>query len=283
MREAARAIPRTGFARELLEGRTAGGWWGDAGSFYRPKYVSTHWRMLAFADLGLSRSYDPLARSCEVWMRHFALKGGGVGGNSKGTGHHCVVGNMARALIRFGYADDPRVSKSLDWLVETADPNGGWSCFGRGRNLDSWEGLGAFAAYPRARWSARAERTVEGAAEFFLERELHRQGADYAPWYRFHAPVHYYYDVLVGLDLLTALGYGDDRRLKFAVDLLLSKRRRDGRWNLDAVHPDVEGSIVRWYERHPDQRPTPLQLETPGRPSKLVTLTALNVLRRLPS
>jgi hypothetical protein len=283
VREARRAIPRRGFAAEVLEGRTAGGWWGSAESFYVPKYTSTHWRMLALSDLGLTRSYLPVKRSCELWMRRFALNGGGVGGNSRGTGHHCVVGNMTRALIRFGYAGDPRIRRSLDWLVDTADPKGGWSCWGIGRNLDSWEGLSAFAAYPRSRWTPRMAGVVERGAEFFLERDLHRQGGRYAPWYRFHHPVHYYYDLLVGADLLTSLGYGEDRRMRFALDLLRSKGRRDGRWNLDAVHPDVEGAMLRWYDRHPNRRPTPLALETPGRPSKLVTLTALNVLRRLPS
>ena len=58
---------------------------------------------------------------------------------------------------------------------------------------------------------------VERAAEFYLDRELHRQGARYDPWYRFHDPVHYYYDLLVGLDLLTALGFGSDPRLRYAL------------------------------------------------------------------
>jgi hypothetical protein len=47
---------------------------------------------------------------------------------------------------------------------------------------------------------------VERSAEYYLERELHIQGERYEPWYRFHWPVHYYYDLLVGLDCLTALG-----------------------------------------------------------------------------
>ena len=57
---------------------------------------------------------------------------------------------------------------------------------------------------------------VEKGAEYFLERELHIQGDRYEPWYRFHYPVHYYYDMLVGLDFMTALGYADDRRMEFA-------------------------------------------------------------------
>jgi hypothetical protein len=281
VRGARRRIPSVGFAADILDGRDPAGWWVSDQSLYVPKYLATNWRMLVLADLGLDRGNPAVRRSAELWMERFALKGGGVGGNSKGTGHHCVVGNMTRALIRLGYADDPRIRVSLDWLVATADPKGGWSCFGSGRNLDSWEGLSALAAYPRSRWTESMRRCVELGAEFFLERKLHEQGARYAPWYRFHYPVHYYYDVLVGLDLLTSLGYGDDRRLDDALETLRSKQRRDGRWNLDAVHPDVEGALARWHDRHPTQRPWPLRLETPGRPSKLVTLTAWKVLSRL--
>ena len=281
VRAAKARILSTGFGAELLEGRDPSGWWVQEQSLYLPKYLATNWRLLALSDLGVDRSEPSIRSSCELWMARFALRGGGVGGNSKGNGHHCVVGNMARALVRFGYVDDPRIPRSLDWLVATADPKGGWSCFGRGRNLDSWEGLSAFAAYPRTRWTASMARAVELGAEFFLERELHRQGARYAPWFRFHYPVHYYYDLLVGLDLLTSLGYGSDPRLRVALDLLENKRRPDGRWLLDAVHPDVEGSLATWFARHPAQRPTPLQLEAPGTPSKMVTLTAWKVLGRV--
>jgi hypothetical protein len=122
---------------------------------------------------------------------------------------------------------------------------------------------------------------VEKGAEFFLERELHRQGAKYRPWYRFHYPIHYYYDLLVGLDFMTALGYGDDKRLGYAIQVLKKKRRRDGKWLLDAVHPDVEGGMAEWYRKHPNDRPIPFSLEQSGRESKIVTLTALRVLARL--
>ncbi len=81
---------------------------------------------------------------------------------------------------------------------------------------------------------------VERGAEFFLERHLNRQGARYAPWYRFHYPVHYYCDLLVGLDFMTALGYSGDRRLGYATSLMRKKRRADGRWNLDAINPEPE-------------------------------------------
>ena len=281
---ARKRIPTIGWAAEILAQRDPGGWWVQPESLYRPKYLSTHWQMLVLSDLGVTRALRPVRESCELWMRGFAMKGGGVGGNSKGDGHHCVVGNMTRALIRLGYGEDPRVRRSLEWLVRTADPKGGWSCFGeygRGRNLDSWEGLSAFAAYPRSQWTASMQRCIESAAEYFLSKELHHQGTRYPPWYRLHYPVHYYYDLLVGLDLLTSLGYSDDPRLRYALAWLQEKRRRDGRWNLDAQHPDAGGSYLRWWTAHPGQRPKPLRLETVGRPSKMITLTAMKVLDRV--
>jgi hypothetical protein len=77
---------------------------------------------------------------------------------------------------------------------------------------------------------------------------------------------------------MTALGFGNDRRLKFALSVLKEKRRPDGRWNLDAVHPDLEGPIAKLYARSP---PTPFSLEPVGRPSKMMTFLALGVLKRL--
>jgi hypothetical protein len=280
VRKARAQALRVGWAAETLAERRPGAEWRDGSSLYRPKYTSTHWKMIALADLGLSRGSPAVRNACEYWMAGFAARGGGLGGSSSGAPHYCVAGNMARALIRYGYADDPRVVATLEWLVSVADPKGGWSCFGTGRNLDSWEALSAFAVYPRSRWTPATKACVERGAEFFLERELHRQGARYAPWYRFHYPAHYYYDVLVGLDALTRLGYADDPRLRYALDLVRRRRRSDGRWNLDALHPDVEGPIARWFRDHPTQRPTPWGFERPGSPSKMITLTALSVLQR---
>jgi hypothetical protein len=280
VRSARAAILSTGWAADLLAERGPNGGW-EEGPQYLPKYRSTNWKMLVLSDLGLTKDDATLARSCEHWFEGFPLEGGGLGGSSTGRGHHCVVGNITRAAIRFGYARDPRVRRSLDWLVESASPLGGWSCMGSGRNLDSWEGLSAFAAYPRELWTDRDRAVVERATEFFLERELHRQGAEYAPWSRFHYPIHYYYDLLVGLDLMTSLGCGADPRLAYALGELSAKRRRDGRWDLDANHPDVEGPVAVWMEKHPKQRPRPLALERPGAPSKMITFRALLVLDRL--
>ncbi len=287
VREAKAQVPQAGWVADMLVRRDPGGWWVRDGHPKMPEYTSTNYTLVALSDLGASRDIPEVRASCEYWMRKSPLNGGGVGGMSNGHGHHCYTGNMARALIRFGYGDDAKVRKALDWLVLTAHPKGGWTCWNykdapaTGRTLDSWEGLAAFAVYPRSKWSRSIQDCAEKGAEFYLDKELHKQGARYEPWYRFHWPVHYRYDLLVGLDVLTALGYGDDRRLGFALEFLRKKRRSDGRWNLDANHPDMTPAAAKWYAERPNKRPIPLAFEAPGTPSKMITLRALTVLARV--
>ncbi len=287
VREAKARIPKEGWAADMLAKRDPAGWWVRDGHPMHPKYVAMNWNLLALSDLGATTDIPEVRESIELWMKKSPLNGGGVGGMSAGHGHHCYTGNMTRALIKFGYADDRRVRKALEWLALTAHPKGGWTCWNykdapaQGRTLDAWEGLSAFAVYPKSKWSKSMTDCVEKGAEFFLAKELHRQGARYEPWYRFHWPVHYRYDIMVGFDVLTALGYGDDKRLAFATDLLRTKRRPDGRWNLDANHPDMTPAARKYYAEHPKDTPIPLAFEEAGRPSKMITLRALTILSRI--
>jgi hypothetical protein len=138
--------------------------------------------------------------------------------------------------------------------------------------------MSAFAAYPKQKWTRSLKRAIDRGAEFYLKRELHKEGERYEPWYRFHFPEHYYYDLLVGLDFLTALGYGSDKRLNYAIGLVKQKKGPDGKWSLDAAHPDVDASIAKWYKQRP---PIPFALEEVGEPSKMITLKALRVLKRI--
>jgi hypothetical protein len=290
VRAARKAIRQDPWVREILSRRNPGGWWlRDRHPLY-PQFLSTAWNMLALADLGATRAIPEVAASCEYWLAKTPLNGSGVTVNGRRAPiqHACYAGNMVRALIQFGYGDDPRVRKGLEWLVRTAHPKGGWSCWnfgdgpGKGRNLDGWEELSAFVPYPRSKWTPAMKACVGRGAEYFLEKELHDPNAPYPPRYRFHWPVHYFYDVLVGLELLTGLGYVDDPRLGFALDLLNSKRRPDGRWNLDADHPD-DPAYEKYFAEHPDKRFVPLSFEKAGRPSKMITLRALAVLARVSS
>ena len=279
--EARKQIAERGWAADILAKQDKEGWWASKEKAYVPKYLSTNWMLLVLSDLGLTRSEPRVAKATAWWMKRLSARDGGFGPDGSKKGHLCTTGNAARALVKLGYTDHPVTKGCFEWMVKHAAPLGGWSCFGSGRNLDSWEPMSAFAEYPRQKWTKGMKDVVGKAAEFYLERELRVQGDHYEPWYRFHYPIHYYYDLLVGLDFMTALGYGSDPRLKHALGVLEKKRRPDGRWNLEAVHPDVEGAMAEWYEKHPKHKPVPIALEAVGQPSKMITLRAMIVQKRI--
>ena len=268
---------RSGWGAEILNRQMPGGQWDAPGTtsrdLYVPKYIATNWRLLVLADLGFTRAHPGVARAAELMLAVDSASGE-LGGPESEV---CFTGNAARMLTRVGYGDDPRVQASITWLLDAQKSDGGWHCFpSETGTLDCWEALAAFAAIPRSAWTDRIRRAVAAGAEFYLARRLLEEGPAYAPWTRLHYPHHYYYDLLVGLDVLTSLGFGDDPRLGTALDLLERRRRPDGAWELDALHPDVPADDD-YQIRAPYY---PFVLETPGRPSRWITLNALSVLRR---
>jgi hypothetical protein len=72
-------------------------------------------------------------------------------------------------------------------------------------------------------------------------------------WTLFSYPTRWHYDVLRGLDYLRTAGVEPDARVQEAVELVETKRERDGRWLLENTHPgdvhfhmEEEGLPSRW-------------------------------------
>lgn len=293
--KARRQIGKEGWAASILARQLPDGQWStpstEAGSLYRPVYAATNSQLLVLADLGVTREDPRVAKGAELLLERWDSA---LGGKSS---HLCITGNAVRMMQRLGYGDDLRVQRAVAWLLKDQKKDGGWHCFpSKSGTIDSWEALGAFAAIPKESRSAAVNRAIERGAEFYLDRKLMAEGAGrYEPWFRLHYPNHYFYDVLVGLDLITSLGYASDRRLGPALDWLESRRTPDGRWTLDALHPDVARDPDATADRHyptdlPENSPYGIQgiqppyfslgLELPGHPSRWITTTALTVLRR---
>ena len=291
VRRAHSQIAKKGWARDMLARQKPGGYWEprEIGApneknllkwmdfLYRPKYVSTNWRALVLSDLGLTAKDRRIGKIADLFFKYKLQLRTSI---NIFNDEVCIVGNTARMLSRFGYNDDFRVKKLFDRLVEDQKEDGGWHCFESEKGtLDSWEALAAFDALPKSGRNSRIEQAISRGAEFYLERKLFEEGRSrYSPWFRFHYPIHYYYDILVGLDLMTRFGYAGDKRLVPALEILKKKRQADGTWLLDKVHPDLgRGSAYGMDVSHVK----PLALEKEGKPSKWITMTALRILKKV--
>jgi hypothetical protein len=83
-------------------------------------------------------------------------------------------------------------------------------------------------------------------------------------WFKLGFPLSYWSDVLETVSNLVELGYGDDPRLKRALDWIITKRDSQGRWKLEN---SLNGKT--WVD-----------IEVKGKPSKWITLRALRTLKR---
>jgi hypothetical protein len=94
----------------------------------------------------------------------------------------------------------------------------------------------AFTEYLRAGHSHRAdevEAARDAATECLLARRLYQQRATGAPLHaevvKLHHPARWHFDVLRGLEVVTAAGVTRDERLQPALEILHGRRRLDGR------------------------------------------------------
>src|SRR5487761_21242 len=276
VRAALSNIPKRGWAGKIFALQKPKGNWERRDNLYQPKYTATNWRALVLSDLGLTSKDKRIEKSANLFFKYWLPL---PSAENVFNDEVCIVGNTARMLTRFGYADDYRVKKLFDRLVEDQKEDGGWHCFNSSKGcLDGWEGLAAFAVLPKSKQTRKIRSSIERGAEFYLERKLFDDGEKrYSPWFRFHYPNHYYYDILVGLDMITKLGYASDKRLLPALKILKEKRQANGTWLLDKIHPDLaQGSGYRMRKTVKG-----FALEKQGKPSKWITLTAMRILKRV--
>ncbi len=118
MRSAKRNIAKVGWSKEILEKQLPGGFWYHEKSLFNPIYLATFWMLLILSDLSLTKEDPKVAKASELWMERNATKDGGFSESGKAGGHLCITGNSARALVKFGYVDNLKVTRAFEWMVK---------------------------------------------------------------------------------------------------------------------------------------------------------------------
>ena len=180
----------------------------------------------------------------------------------------CINGRTIETGVYFGVD----VSAIVERVLSERMADGGWNCEAENGSLVSSidttiNVLDGIAAFERATGSSPAVAdALYTGEEYLLERNLFRRKSTREvadpQFVDFAFPYYWRYDVLRSLDYFRRRDRVDPR-MEEGIELIRSKRRPDGRWLLDRIHP---GRV------HFD-------LEAPvGAPSRWNTLRSLRVL-----
>jgi len=282
-------IPSYRPVKKIIGTQTSKGIWSPKSTCYRPKWTSAVWPLALLGEMDAPPDHR-ISSECERFLDLHQTETGAFAcpskvEESKRWDEPCLTGNMIRTLIKFGYSNDPRVRRAIDWLPKDQLEDGGWNCDHPEKKvkhssfMSTIEPLWAYSEIPRQKWTRKMKQSINDGAEFLLMHHVyksdnHHWQETYPFFTKLHFPMYYFYDILHALRVLTKLGYGDDDRIRSAVHLLLSKRRPDGAWNLegdwyregDFFYPSGKG------------RKAPVAVEEIGKPSKWITLNAYRVL-----
>src|SRR5436853_3904150 len=177
--EAKKHIPNGPIVKTLLSGQRA-----DGGFGVHPyqKWTGAHWRLVSLVELGIPQGFRPAVRATNLVL-NWLLGEAHVRNVPQIHGRYrrCASqeGNALAVCSLLGIAQDPRVRRIAESLVEWQWPDGGWNCDRREEANhssfnESLSTLWGLSEYYRATNDELVEVTVEKAAEFFLRHRLFR-------------------------------------------------------------------------------------------------------------
>jgi len=259
VREAKAAIMATGVVPKILSKHHPDGFWVDRQNFYmKTKYKGTVWQAILPAELPADGSDKRVQSACEFLLAHsqnqetggFAYRSSPEGDGDKNSIIPCLTGNVTWSLIRFGYTEDPRMQKALDWIVRHQRFDDGddeaprdWpyrreKCWGRHTcMLGIAKALKALSEIPPGKRSGAVQSAIERAAAFILKHHVFMRSHNLnmiANPDRLCLGFLLFWqtDILELVRLLLKNGIRD-KQMDDAVELIFSKQDRDGRRPLE--------------------------------------------------
>ena len=283
---AKKQIPNGPVVKTLLAGqRTDGGF----GVHPYQKWTGAHWRLVSLVELGIPTGFRRAVKATDLVLK-WLLGEAHISNVPKISGRYrrCASqeGNALAVCSRLGLAEDPRVVKLAESLVEWQWPDGGWNCDRRPEAdhssvNESLSTLWGLVEFQRATGDREYLKPIEGGSEFFLQHHLFRSDHTgeiiHPSMVKLHYPLYWHCDILQELLILSRAGKLDDPRTKEALDIVDKKKGLDGLWHANDYY---------WNLRRKPVSKTKLSVSNVevvdwGRkgPDKMITLNALRILK----
>jgi hypothetical protein len=267
-------ISTEGWGKRFLAARNVSGHWGRG--FYQPKWISSHYTLLDLRYLEIE-PVKPITETIALILAQSTAPGGSINeSKSIPSGDVCVNGMFLNYAGFFGTSQE-QLKSIVDYLLNNIMPDGGFNCEGKTNGavhssmhttLSALEGIWEFI---KAGYQYRVDelhQTKLNAEAFLLMHQLFKSDKTGEvinnKWTMLSFPSRWFYDILRALVYFADAGVPFDPRMNAALELLLSKRRKDGTWPVQAKHPGL----------------VHFDMEQTGTSSRFNTLRALRVLKK---
>jgi hypothetical protein len=201
---------------------------------------------------------------------------GGMGHSKKAKASDVCINGMFLNYASYFGAQESKMNSIVDFLCSAQMKDGGFNCrinvgyavhSSLHTTLSVLEGM---TGYLKNGYTYRADdfyEIIPQAVEFILMHRLYKSDhtgeiisrAFMTPVY----PPRWKYDILRALDYMRYAEIPYDPRMRDALDVIVSKRKKDGRWNSYSNYP---GKVH-------------FEMEPAGKPGRWNTLRALRVLK----
>ncbi len=200
----------------------------------------------------------PTVEKASEYLFRFQTPEGDIRGMLANQYTTYYTGAMLAVLIKAGYADDPRVSKGMDWLLSMRQNDGGWTIpiLTRGYSQTQINQLTAtyaqpvepdkslpfshnwtdmalrpFAAHHTRRSSKQAHKAADLLKSAFFQPDYYTSYKDARYWVRF---MFWWPNLLTALETLLQLGYTiHDPDIQNGLSWLTENQQPNGLWRLD--------------------------------------------------
>jgi hypothetical protein len=293
---ARQAVMSEGPVPALLEAQAPEGYWVTPGPGYFPQYRGSVWAVTMLGQLGADGEDERVHNGCQYVLEHATDKNGAFSMAAiPSQAILCLNGHLAAALLDLGWRREERLQRALEWMARMVTGEGvapneekraplrylksatcgrGFCCGFNAKEPCAWGAVNVLSAFSRVPENGRSpliRRAIDAGTDFLLSTDPamadYPMGDGTKPsrrWFSFGFPVFWATDVLHNLEVLTRLHHGNDPRLSSALDLVLAKQDRQGRWRMEYSY---NGKTL-------------VDTEEKGKPSKWVTLRALRVLKQ---
>ncbi len=259
----------------LLASQQPDGHWGS-GDFYLPRGgMGSLWVLTALGDMALPTGEKHARKGCELMLGHQREDGTicrrrrepGKGVVWQEQTEPCTQARICRLLIQFGYGEDPRLRKAVDWLKPIQRQDGMWFCREEGKHgflRATLDVLRLAALDPvSAAWPG-IPRAMQVVLSMLMQprMEKYHVGGTWGTWECLDYP-YYGINLVAALEALLRLGAApDEPGIMAGMEYLMRRQLPDGAWPLDEARARM-----------------PLDFGAAGEPNRWVTLDVMRVLK----